>query len=45
MVALPLTLGIATVVVGLSASGLLELVGAAADALIDPSGYLTAVTR
>jgi multicomponent Na+:H+ antiporter subunit D len=45
MIALPLTIGFATIVLGLNASGLLELVGVAADTLIDPSGYLTAVTR
>jgi multicomponent Na+:H+ antiporter subunit D len=45
MVALPLTLGLATIVLGLGATGLLDLVGEAADALIDPSAYLAAVTR
>jgi multicomponent Na+:H+ antiporter subunit D len=45
MVALPLAIGAATIGLGLGANGLLEIVGAAADALLDPSGYLTAVTR
>jgi multicomponent Na+:H+ antiporter subunit D len=45
MVGLPLTVGVATVLLGLGASGLLDIVGAAADALIDPSAYLAAVAR
>jgi multicomponent Na+:H+ antiporter subunit D len=45
MVGLPLAIGIATLVLGVSASGLLELATAAADALVDPSAYLSAVTR
>jgi multicomponent Na+:H+ antiporter subunit D len=45
MIGLPLVIGVATIVVGIAASGLLEVVGAAADALIDPSAYLSAVTR
>jgi len=45
LVGLPLAIGIATLVLGVSASGLLELATAAADALVDPSAYLSAVTR
>lgn len=45
MVGIPLAVGIATIVVGIGASGLLTLVGTAADVLIDPTAYLTAVSR
>jgi multicomponent Na+:H+ antiporter subunit D len=45
MIGLPLSVGVATILVGGGAAALLELVGAAADALIDPSAYLMAVAR
>jgi hypothetical protein len=38
-------IGGATVLLGIGANGLLELIAPAADALIDPSGYLQAVRR
>jgi multicomponent Na+:H+ antiporter subunit D len=43
LVAPPLVIGVVTLVVGLGANLLLELIGPAADALIDPSAYLEAV--
>jgi multicomponent Na+:H+ antiporter subunit D len=45
MIGLPLAVGIATIVLGIGASGLLTLTGTAADVLLDPSAYLTAVAR
>jgi multicomponent Na+:H+ antiporter subunit D len=45
MVGLPLTVGAATIVLGIAASGLLTLVGTAADVLVDPAAYLAAVAR
>jgi len=45
MVGLPLTLGVIALVLGPAAGGLLDIVGAAADALIDPSAYLAEVAR
>ena len=45
MVGLPLAVGVATIVLGIGASGLLTLAGTAADVLVDPTAYLTAVSR
>jgi multicomponent Na+:H+ antiporter subunit D len=45
LVGLPLAVGAATIVLGIGASGLLTLVGTAADVLIDPAAYLAAVAR
>ncbi len=45
MVGLPLAIGVATIALGIGASGLLALAGTAADVLIDPAAYVTAVAR
>ena len=45
MVGLPLVIGVVALVLGPAAGGLLDVVGAAADALLDPSAYLAEVAR
>jgi multicomponent Na+:H+ antiporter subunit D len=45
MVGLPLAIGAATIIFGIGGSGLLGLVGRAADVLVDPAAYLAAVAR
>ena len=45
MIAVPLTIGLAALVLGPAAGGLLEVVGDAADALLDPAAYLAEVGR
>jgi len=45
LVGMPLGIGVAALVLGPAAAPLLDVVGAAADALLDPTAYLTAVAR
>ena len=45
MIAVPLAIGLAALVLGPAAGGLIEVVGDAADALLDPSAYVSEVGR